>query len=316
MGSAGHAFIAHTKSLSPAAGPDAGGWGQPPHPRVVVAGQRFWSRRGKRKQCLTIRRVAGETAYGRRDDEKDVTVKVARLLERRPDGEGAHYRFGGHLPRRYQTFATVCGLKGSEAILCLPDWHPARPVRLPAALLAPEMRQAGTWLSLSANLAAASGAQLEVANFEAAEDPGPGRLERPAVVFEELEAATTPTTGRRCGDIVVWPERPQLAALTGGNAPYRLFLNANRPPHSYNEGPVPDLESGGRVFFAYDGHTGHVCELLEVASSPNGLVLTLACPARPIAEPIPAPYAACAWRWRWFDAPPMSTHHDESEIAA
>jgi hypothetical protein len=62
MGSAGHAFIAHTKALSPRTQSKDGGYGAPPHPRAGRAGQLYWSRSGRRREVMAVRRLERDRA--------------------------------------------------------------------------------------------------------------------------------------------------------------------------------------------------------------------------------------------------------------
>src|SRR5262245_19016252 len=102
MGSSGHAFIAHTKALSPPAQSKDGGHGVPPHPLAVRPGQRFWPLAGRRKRPFVVRSV-DEIVVGTRLDGagEPVRVTVARLLATDEDGHGRHYRLLGFASRRY-----------------------------------------------------------------------------------------------------------------------------------------------------------------------------------------------------------------------
>src|SRR5687768_3192183 len=84
MGSSGHAFIAHTKALSPPAQSKDGGYGEPPHPLAARPGQKFWPLVGKRKRAFSVRTVDEHKGMviGRRldEDNEPVRVTLARLL--------------------------------------------------------------------------------------------------------------------------------------------------------------------------------------------------------------------------------------------
>jgi hypothetical protein len=98
-----------------------------------------------------------------------VRVSLSRLLALRDDGQGLDYQFQGFKPRRYSTVAFVWSLLGADAILCLPEWHPRRPVRIPARLL-PDLGQGeGVWLSLTCDLSASSAGRLQPADLHPAE---------------------------------------------------------------------------------------------------------------------------------------------------
>jgi hypothetical protein len=72
------------------------------------------------------------------------------------------------------------GPAGGRASLCCPEWHPARPVSLPARLL-PLGTAPGDWLSCTADLSAASAGQLNLAFLALGDDPGAATCHRPAV---------------------------------------------------------------------------------------------------------------------------------------
>jgi hypothetical protein len=173
MGASGHAFVAHTKALSPAAQTKDGGYGLPPHPLVIRLGQRYWPRRGKYRRPFVVRRLEGDHAVGKRTDNGlTVRVSVARLLESRDDGQGRDYQFEGFAPRRYLTRACVCEFDGEEIVLCIPEWHPRRPVRLLARLVPVDAHAAGAWLELRCDLSATSAARLNPSDLALSSDPG------------------------------------------------------------------------------------------------------------------------------------------------
>jgi hypothetical protein len=181
MGGTGHAFISHTKALSPRPGVSDGGYGPPPHPLVARPGQRYWPRRGRRRRGFDVKRVAGEEVVGARVDgnREGVVVTLERLLARREDGQGAHYQLEGYRSRSYSTFAYVHAIGDGEAVLCLPEWHPQRPVSLFPSLIPEPARFPGAWLTLRCDLSAWSAARLEPSSIEPAQDPGPERIARP-----------------------------------------------------------------------------------------------------------------------------------------
>lgn len=176
MGSAGHAFIAHTKALSPLAQCKDGGYGPPPHPKLVRPGQRYWPRAGSSRGVLVVRRIDSGWAVAERLGHSPAQRRLAvrRLLEVRPDGQGRYYQFQGFSPRRYRTDAYVGSIGAGEVVLCIPEWHPDRAVRLPRRLL-PSGADVGTWLHVRCDLSASSAGRLQLADLElqahAAADP-------------------------------------------------------------------------------------------------------------------------------------------------
>lgn len=169
MGSPGHAFIAHTKALSPRAQAKDGGYGLPPHPLVARVGQRYWPRAARSRRLLVVKRLEHERVVMVRADDRHAVTSVAtrRLLATRPDGQGLRFQFQGFAPRRYETTGYVWSVDRDQAVLCLPEWHPARPVRIPTRLLPPAARRAGAWLRLRCDLAASSAARLQPADLTA-----------------------------------------------------------------------------------------------------------------------------------------------------
>ncbi len=183
MGSSGHAFIAHTKALSPAAQAKDGGYGPPPHPGQVRAGQRYWPRAGHRRAVLTVKRVDGARAVLAHPDRghPSVRVSVDRLLAVRPDGQGRHYQFHGFAPRRYATYAYVSAVQDGHAVLCVPEWHPRRAVHLPVRLLPADSRHSGAWLNARCDLSASSAARLQVADLAIGPPPAMGAIAAPSL---------------------------------------------------------------------------------------------------------------------------------------
>ncbi len=183
MGSPGHAFIAHTKALSPLAQCKDGGYGPPPHPLSVRAGQRYWPRAASVREVLLVGRVARGRASVTAVENRRVrrSLAVARLLAIRADGQGRHYQFQGFSSRRYRAYAYVWALEDREAVLCVPEWHPRRPVRLPARLLPPSTGYAGAWVLASCDLSASSAARLQLADLVPSTEPPAGTLYPPAL---------------------------------------------------------------------------------------------------------------------------------------
>jgi hypothetical protein len=182
VGSSGHAFIAHTKALSPRAQAKDGGYGLPPHPRTIRSGQLYWPRLSKRREVLTVRRVERElVVMAQQGHKQSLRVTLTRLLAVRADGQGQYYQFQGFAPRRYDTRVYVWALDEREAVLCLPEWHPRRGVRLPIRLVPAEARAAGAWLHARCDLSASSAGRLQVADLVTWSEPKPGVLAAPAL---------------------------------------------------------------------------------------------------------------------------------------
>jgi hypothetical protein len=184
MASSGHAFIAHTKALSPSAQSKDGGYGLPPHPIAARSGQCYWPRAGRGRALLVVRALRDDRVkVARGDDTNAVTsLSARRLLAVRPDGQGVYFQFQGFVPRRYETSAYVWSVVDGDAVLCLPEWHPKRRVHLPARLLPPPARRAGAWLRLRCDLSASSAARLQTADLRAVPDQGwPVHLHAPAL---------------------------------------------------------------------------------------------------------------------------------------
>lgn len=182
MGSSGHKFIAHTKALSPRASASGGGFGLPPHPLEIRTGQRFFPRSGERRVAFDVVRVRGDKVTIRREDGALVrALGLARLLAVGSDGQGKAYQFLGFLPRRYRTVAYVAAVDERDAVLCLPEWHPGRPVRYFPALLPEGARAPGAWITVRCDLSAPSGARLQLADLAAAPAPAPGTVHVPAL---------------------------------------------------------------------------------------------------------------------------------------
>jgi hypothetical protein len=148
----------------------------------VLAGQRYWPRRAAcRRPFAVTSHPRSDVVHGARTDGAHERVRTTahRLLARRADEQGLHYSFLGWQSRRYRTWAVVMTIDDASATVVLPEWHPGRPVRLPARLLPPRARQ-GCWLTLQADLSAAAAGQLNASGFACCEDPGVDRCHRAA----------------------------------------------------------------------------------------------------------------------------------------
>src|SRR5580704_675248 len=143
MGAAGKKLNGHgarSSARSPAASVSDGGYGNPPHPAPIRAGQRFWprSRRpGRPRRSFEVRSVsAGGVVVRRLDGARErATIAASRLAETTTNGQGRHFQFMGWRPRRYKTWAVVLVVEDARSTLVLPEWHPARPVMLSTRLL-------------------------------------------------------------------------------------------------------------------------------------------------------------------------------------
>lgn len=301
MGAAGKKYlrIAHSKSNSPPSQAKDGGYGTPPHPLRVFGGQRYWPRYGDQRRTFQVGRVqaADRVVWGRFLDQEEGKARVseARLLARRDDGHGRFFAFGGFAPRRYSTWATLVGfdVDADAAILVLPEWHPARPLRLPRRLVPVET--IGAWMNCRADLALGRSAQLNVSDLQLRRDPGVDRCHRPAYgVPEAAEALSTPELGRFCGDIVLEsPDDPRdVYQHVGGLLDIHV---PDRPAH---------VNAGGRVYVASAEPTvTQYFAIRAVRQNPNGLFL--ACDPQPqlTGSPVPLPDAQRVrhrWRWRWW----------------
>ena len=159
------------------------GYGPPPHPLGVRAGQRYWPRAASVREVLVVARVAGGRASVTAVENRRVrrSLAVARLLAIRADGQGRHYQFQGFLSRRYRAHAYVWALEDREAVLCVPEWHPSRPVRLPARLLPASAVYAGAWVFASCDLSASSAARLQLADLVSTTEPPACAVHPPAL---------------------------------------------------------------------------------------------------------------------------------------
>lgn len=299
MGAAGKKYlrIAHSKSNSPPSQAKDGGYGTPPHPLRVVGGQRYWPRYGDQRRTFQAGRVqaADRLVWGRFLDMEEGKARVseARLLARREDGHGRFFAFGGFAPRRYSTWATLVAFDEDTAVLVLPEWHPARPLRLPRRLVAAD--DLGAWMSCRADLAVGRSAQLNVSDLKVCRDPGADRCHRPAYSPPEAtEVLLTPELGRFCGDIVLEsPEDPRRVYQHVGG-----LLDIHVPDRPAR------VAAGGRVYVATpDAAVTQYFAIRAVRQSPNGLFLACDPQPHPTGSPVPLPDGQRVrhrWRWRWW----------------
>lgn len=175
-----HGHGARSKARSPAGSVSDGGYGRPPHPLRVLAGQRYWPRRAAcRRPFAVTARPRNDVVFGVRTDgaRERVRATAHRLLAIRADGQGLHYSFLGWETRRYRTWAVVVAISDATATVVLPEWHPGRPLRLPARLLPREAEQGG-WLTVRADLSVPAAGQLNPSGFACCQDPGVERCHR------------------------------------------------------------------------------------------------------------------------------------------
>lgn len=164
---------ARHKHRSPAPSRTDGSYGLPPHPARVSAGQRFIARRSRQHRTLTLAGGAGRDGRCRARVECSqqlVWLSAQRLLATRPDGQGRHFQFLGFRSRRYRTWASITAVGDRDVALTLPEWHPARHVRLPRRLI-PAAASAGEWLRVGADLSASNAGRLNVTVLEICEKP-------------------------------------------------------------------------------------------------------------------------------------------------
>jgi hypothetical protein len=296
MGAAGKSLKgggARKRNRSPAATVSVGGWGAPPHPLTLRAGQRFFPRRGRQKVPFVIQRVdrdgrvRGKTLDG---DISPINLSSKRLLVARPDGRGAHYQWHGWTPRRYRTLAQVVSCGVATATLCVPEWHPGRPVTIPTRLLPRESRAPGSWVSCEASLAEPTAGKLEVHVLDSAEAPEPGIYHPPALTLDaHLTPKAPPRLGRGCGDIVV-----ELISEREADQPTEFFL----PERVAVAAP-------GRVY-ELPAATGRVerYRLIErCRQTPNGTVVRCSATVATLPHPVPGGSGTIEqghWRWRWW----------------
>lgn len=177
-----HGNGARRKARSPAASVSDGGYGMPPHPVCLRAGQKYWPRSARRRRPFILGTVGrdGIVTARRVDGARErVTIAAVRLLQARADGQGGHYQFLGWTPRRYKTWAVVLTTGSPSATLVVPEWHPARPVTFPVRLLPQSAHRPGAWLVVRADLSASTAGRLSVAAMRHCEDPGEQRCPRP-----------------------------------------------------------------------------------------------------------------------------------------
>lgn len=249
----------------------------------------YWPRRGgARRHELVVSRIAADgSVLVKAVDGQGVSRRLSsdRLLARREDDQGRFYSFVRWSPRRYRTWASVAAVGESEAILIIPEWHPAIPVRVSSRSLPVGAREPGDWLAVSADLSQPTAAALEVAPLEATVAPA----EVPKVVWSAPAASADPRpeAGEGCGDIVL-----ELV----DSLEQRSFFLTDRPK---------DLEVGARVYLPRADEVVGYLTVASVRVSPNGLRLDCEGELSAVDPPIPmnGPRRTAGWRWRWWSAP-------------
>jgi hypothetical protein len=295
---------ARSKRRSPAAQVSDGGFGRPPHPLRVMAGQVFFPRSSTgRRRLLEITHSGGEVALARRVESprEKLTISVARLLARQADGQGRFYSFQGYRSREYRVLARVAAVDGDGAVVVVPEWHPARPVPLAASALPPGARQANSWLVVVADLSAPTPARLGLS--PAGPGPPPPANECPPVLWAPSPppgAGRRPERGVGCGDVVL--ERPSFHEEADGRI--GVFV-PDRP-----EGLEPDA----RVYLPdpVEPRVAGFVAVEQVRVSPNGATLVCAPCMHELAVPVAfeGRREQGRWRWRWW--PREAEHPDGS----
>lgn len=297
MGVAGKKFLRldHSKSNSPAAQNKDGGWGQPPHPKMIRRGQQFWPRTGNKRRPFQVRTVRGDTVTGvRLDDRETVRYSVSRPLEVRPDGHGRHHQFCAYNSGRYTTYAYVHSIQATTAILVLPEWHPSRPVQQPLAVIARAAREPGAWLRCQADLGAPSAARLNLAQLRPCRPPSADECHQPAYEAPaDPLVRSRPEHGPGCGDIVL--------EASGGIG---TFLRRGGLIDVFAPKRPAGLVPGDRVYLALNGgeHVDAYLVIEKMEQAPNGAFLRCQPGAVPVAPaiPIPGERQQTLWRWRWW----------------
>jgi hypothetical protein len=286
---------ARQKRNSPSAQNKDGGYGLAPHPLAVRSGQRYFPRVGRRRRLLQVEAVAGGVVRARQvDGGAKVRLSLERILAIGADGQGAHYQFAGFASRRYATYAQVVDpeVERSFAAIVLPEWHPARSVRIAARLIPDGSRHPGAWLTCTADLSQPKAAALNVADVApsaVAPEALPDVTFRPA---EERAARPRPDAGPGCGDVVLELPGADLAGASRRGGLVDLFV-PERPR---------DLRDGDRVYLWRDGAIEAYVELAHVETRPNGAVLRCRPDPLPLRHSVPADARAEQghWVWRWW----------------
>jgi len=304
MGAPGSKFI---KSKAGSARGLRGG-DAPPHPLRVRSGQRYWPRKASSAranripiQILTSRGGSGLRA--RREDRSGTIIypKRERLLARDPDGAGRHYVLVGWRPGAYRTPLHVLHIADKGwATVCVPEWHPGKPAKLPARLLPETHRQPGAVLVATCDLSANGAASLNIRIVRPAK---PADLDGVHPPDDELVQRFTPgeqperrASGQGCGDVVVIADDQHIRIADGrDDQAIGLFFN----------GPAPALDAGATVYLADRERVHSATTLRTVRLAPTGFWLVTETPAlravsADIRLPDPGRWWRQSWIWRWW----------------
>jgi hypothetical protein len=302
MGASGKRLAGHgarSKSKSPPAQSKDGGYGLPPHPAALRPGQRYAPRSGKMRgpfQIVRIDRLAARAIARRVEGDREfLNITARQLLALRGDGQGRHYQLQGFAPRRYRTYAVVVVISDDrQAVLVLPEWHPARPVHFPTRLLPSKTRSPGAWLRCTADLSQGRPAQLNLADLVRCDDPGPDICHRSAYLPPNPgRSAPPPSFGPGCGDIVL--ELPFGLREVLRSVPEHVEIVVPRR--------APGLRPGARIYIAEDGRVDCYLQLVNRRLLPNGDRLLCKPESASLSRPIaaPGPCEQHRWRWRWWN---------------
>lgn len=300
MGGAGKKLLGHgarRKQNSPPAQTKDGGYGLPPHPVEVRAGQHYFPRRGKRRGPIRVVRVDRRRGIAQVRDVGGVApsarIALTRLLAVRVDGQGRYFQHVGFDSRRYRTYAVLTSQEPDQlATLVLPEWHPSRAVKLPARLV-PDGVGLGDWMCCAADLSRGRAAWLNVSDLRAVADPGPAVCHRPRYAPPPApDDRMRPPVGAECGDIVAYVGDAGLnaMALRGG---LRDVFVADRP----------DLRPADRVYLASASGVFAYLDVASVQPLPAGTYIR----CHPVPRPVlrrdsgPLPPHQQAWVWRWWE---------------
>jgi hypothetical protein len=236
---------------------------------------------------------------------------VARLLAVGADGQGRHVQFVGYTEgRRYATFAVVVDAGEPHSVLCLPEWHPRRPVKFPTALLPEAARRPGAWLRLRADLGAVSAARLNPAELACCLDPGPEICHRPHLEPAERSGTdASPELGRGCGDIVLELPVGDFEGLPRSGGLVEVFCRER-----------VRLDATARVYLAVGGCAWitQYAEVAAVRTLPTGCLVR----CRPELASLPCPIPVDddrrqhGWRWRWWPRELEVAHGDPERFDA
>lgn len=140
-----------------------------PHPDRIRPGQRFFPRKGRRRQPVTVRRIDGEGIRVLAADGSERSLSLDRLLAVGADGRGTHYQFLGWRPRAcgYRTEIEVASIAAdrSSCSIFLPEWDPGRSIDQPLSVLPESLRKVGARGTCLGDLASSSIAGLKLQSW-------------------------------------------------------------------------------------------------------------------------------------------------------